>query len=122
MIDSSGAFPILQGGLSGGRRAVGCAGKLSTPETTVLSIGLLLTMNMSFHQDRQLIQDQFRDINLPYPLFQCATAVSNDLNDLVHECPVRGDLGVPRIDKVLDDDGDDGIKLHIDVVGTGKRR
>ena len=85
-------------------------------ETTFLMISPPLTSNVSFHQHRQLVQYHFRDINLPYSLFQGSTAMSSYLNHLVHKCPVRGDLGVPSIDKVLDYDGDDSIELHVDLV------
>ncbi len=71
---------------------------------------------MSFHQHWQLVQYQFRDINLSYSLFQCPTAMSDDLDDLVHKRSVRGDLGVPSIHKVLYDYGDDSVKLDVDLI------
>jgi hypothetical protein len=48
--------------------------------------------------------------------------MGNDLNDLVNEDMVRGNLRVPRVDKLLQNDGDDGVELEVGFVGTRQWR
>lgn len=73
-------------------------------------------MYMSFNQHRELIQQQFRHVNLPKSLFQRSAAVGNDLDDLIYESTIRSYLRVPRVDKVLEDDRNDGVELDVDLV------
>jgi hypothetical protein len=77
---------------------------------------------MCFHQGRNLIQGQLRDIYLAYPLFQGAGAMCNDLEDLIDKALVRGNLCVPRVHKFFDYNSEYGVELTINVIGAREGR
>jgi hypothetical protein len=82
----------------------------------------VLTSDMFLDQHRQLVQHHFRDINIPYSLFDCSANMRYDLDNFVDKCAVRRDLRVPDIDKVLDDYCDNGVQLNINVIRAGEWR
>lgn len=48
--------------------------------------------------------------------------MGDDLNYLVDEDVVWGDLRVPSVDELFEDHGDDGVQLKVDLVGARQRR
>lgn len=81
-----------------------------------MSSGRVHTCYVSIDDGRDLIQKQYLGINMAKPLLQCASTMSNDLNDLVSELLVWGNLGIPNVDKVFQDDCNKSIKLKINLI------
>lgn len=79
------------------------------------------TCNMSVDQLRKFVKYQVFQINGCYSLLNGACAVSDNVDDLISEFMVWGDSGVPSLYKVLDDYGNQSIKLEIDLVRSGQR-
>lgn len=48
--------------------------------------------------------------------------MSEDADHLLHEGLVRGDLSIPAVDTIFDENGNDGVQLQIDVVAAGQWR
>jgi len=48
--------------------------------------------------------------------------MGNNLDDLGDKGLVGGDLGVPVLDELPQDDGDEGVELQVDIVATGQGR
>lgn len=63
------------------------------------------TCNMSVDQLREFVEYQGFQINSSYSLLESASAVSDDVDDLISEVMVWGDFGVPSMYKILDDYG-----------------
>lgn len=75
---------------------------------------------MRIYQSRDLIQEQTLQIHLPPPLLQLTRAVRDDVHQLVDEDMIRRELAVPRIHKVPNDDGDEGVELQVDLIRAGQ--
>lgn len=63
------------------------------------------TCNMRVDQFREFVEYQGFQINSSYSLLESASAVSDDVDDLISEVMVWGDFGVPSMYKILDDYG-----------------
>ena len=76
---------------------------------------------MALDQLWDLVQDQTRYVDAAKPLLQCPCAVGDDPHHLFHEALVGGELAVPAVEEVFDDDGDEGVELEVDLVAARER-
>lgn len=83
---------------------------------------MLPTFQMRVNQLWYLIQQKRLQFHFSQPLFQSASAMGNDLDDLVDEDVIWGNLRVPRVDEFLEYDGDYRVQLEVDFVGTRQWR
>jgi hypothetical protein len=85
-------------------------------------MGQLVTMYVSHQQRRNLIEEETPQVHSSQPLFQVSCAVCDYANHLLHESLIRRYLAVPTVHEFLDDDGDDGVKLEINIVAASEWR
>lgn len=76
---------------------------------------------MIFQECRNLVQDEFRNIDATDALLNGTTAVSYDMYDLIREHSIRRDLGVPSVHQIFQNNGYNGVELEVHLVGTRQR-
>ena len=74
------------------------------------------------HQLGHLVAQQPPPVHPPRAPLEVPRAVRDQVDDLGDERPVRRDLGVPAVDELLDDDGQDGVELEVHIVAARERR
>ena len=79
-----------------------------------------LTQNVGLDQCRYLVENQCFHVNPSEPLLDCATAVGDDVNDLLDEDMIRSDFRVPHLHKLLDHNGNDGVELAVYLIAAGQ--
>ena len=81
-----------------------------------------VTCNMDVDQFGKFVENQGFQIHSLNSLLDSACAVSDNLNDLIGELLVRGDLGVPSLYKILDDYRYESVELKVDLIRRSQRR